>query len=26
VLAGSPLPLIPGEAELTPVPKGGPDG
>jgi two-component system, OmpR family, sensor histidine kinase MtrB len=26
VLAGSPLPLIPGEAELTPVPKGGPVG
>jgi len=25
-LAGSPLPLIPGEAELTPVPKGGPGG
>ena len=25
-LAGSPLPLIPGEAELTPVPKGGPVG
>jgi len=26
VLAGSPLPLIPGEAELAPVPKGGPVG
>lgn len=26
VLAGSPLPLIPGEAELAPVPKGGPGG
>jgi len=26
MLAGSPLPLIPGEAELAPVPKGGPVG